>query len=262
MKPKAKLFLILWLAGMAGVISFLLVDYSALLASMPLPAGMQLPEFTPLLKVLSLLQPAVLLSIAVLLGVVLASKVGLASPVAEAAAGGGQIGAALKPQILPGILGGIAGGVSIVLISLLTKPFLPAELFARISGLGNLLPLPTRLLYGGFTEELLLRWGFMSLLAWAAWRIFQKGLGKPKAAFFVAAILISALLFAIGHLPLAFLLMGKPSAALISFVIAGNSAFGLIAGCLYWKKGLESAMLAHMVTHVVLYAAQYFGAYF
>lgn len=262
MSPKTKLFLILWLAGMAGVLSSLLVDFSAMLAIMPLPAGTQALEFTPLLRFLSLLQPAVLLSIAVLLGVVLAPKVGLSSPAAEAAIRGGQISSALKPQILPGILGGLAGGVSIVLVSLLGKPFLPVELLARISSLGNLVPLPTRMLYGGFTEELLLRWGFMTLLAWAAWRIFQKGQGKPRRAVFVASIFISAIVFAIGHLPIAILLAGQPTIALVSFVIAGNSVFGLVAGFLYWKKGLESAMLAHALAHVVLLAAHFLGAYF
>jgi len=46
------------------------------------------------------------------------------------------------------------------------------------------------------------------------------------------------------------------------FVVAGNSVFGLIAGYLYWRRGLESAIIAHMLTHVVLYIASYLGAYF
>ena len=72
---------------MAGVLSFLLVDLTKLLAQLPEPPGMELPQVTPAIKLLSLIQPAVLLSVAVLIGVVLASKVGLSSPVAEAAAG-------------------------------------------------------------------------------------------------------------------------------------------------------------------------------
>ena len=111
-------------------------------------------------------------------------------------------------------------------------------------------------------EELLLRWGLMTLLVWVAWRLFQKGQGGPRPACFVGAILISSVLFAIGHLPLAFMLFPEPSFALIVFVIVGNSAFGLIGGYLYWKKGLESAMIAHALTHVVMFTASYLGAYF
>ncbi len=262
MRFNTRLFVILWLAGLTGVLSFLLVDLDALIAILPVPAGTEVPTITPALKILSLIQPAVILSVAVLVGVVLASKVGLSSPVAEAAASGGNLASALKPQIIPGIVGGLAGGVSLVLIATVLKPFLSPEVLARLSEFGKFLPLPTRLLYGGITEELLLRWGLMTLLVWAAWRLFQKGQDRPKPAYFVGAILISSVVFAIGHLPVAFMLFPEPTLALTLFVIVGNSAFGLIAGYLYWKKGLESAMIAHALAHVVMFTASYFGAYF
>ncbi len=257
-----RFFIVLWLAGLAGVFSFLLVDLDALIAILPIPARTEIPTITPTLKLLSMIQPAVILSVAVLVGVALVSKVGLSSPVAEAAASGGDAVSAFKPQIIPGIVGGLAGGVSLVLIATVLKPFLSPEVLARLSEFGKFLPLPTRLLYGGITEELLLRWGLMTLLVWAAWRLFQKGQDKPKLVFFVGAILISSLVFGIGHLPAAFMLFPEATLALTLFVIVGNSAFGLIAGYLYWKKGLESAMLAHMLAHIVMFTASYFGAYF
>jgi len=262
MSFKTKLFVTLWLAGMTGVVSFLLVDVNTLVASLPIPAGTEVPDFTLPLKLLSLIQPSAILAVAVLVGVTLTPNVGLSSPVAEALAGGGQPGSALKPQIVPGLVGGLAGGVAIVLAASLWRPFLPAEVVARIEGLGKMLPLPTRLLYGGITEELLLRWGFMTLLVWAAWRLFQKGQDKPKPAWFVVAILLSALVFAAGHLPLAFLLVPEPTFALTSYVIVANSIFGVIAGYLFWRKGLESAVIAHMLTHVVMYTAGYFRAFY
>lgn len=261
MSFKTRLFVILWLAGLAGVLSFLLIDLDALIKILPLPPETEIPPI-PVLKLLSLIQQVVILSVAVLVGVVLASKVGLSSPVAEAAASGGDAVSAFKPQIIPGIIGGLAGGVSLVLIAAVLKPFLSGEMLARLGEFGNILPLPTRLLYGGIIEELLLRWGLMTLLVWAAWRLFQKGRGQPKRSFFVGAILISSVVFAIGHLPIAFMLFPEPTIALILFVILANSAFGLIAGYLYWKKGLESAMIAHALTHVVMFTASYFGAYF
>ena len=240
----------------------MLIDLDALIKILPIPAGTEIPTITPTLKLLIPIQPAVILAVAVLVGVILAPKVGLSSPVAESAASGGDAVSAFKPQIIPGIVGGLAGGFSLILIATILKPFLSPEVLARLGEYGKVLPLPVRLLYGGIFEELLLRWGLMTLVVWAAWRLFQKGQGRLKPAYFVGAILISSVMFAIGHLPVAFMLFPEPTLALTLFVIFGNSAFGLIAGYLYWKKGLESAMIAHVLTHVVMFTASYFGAYF
>jgi membrane protease YdiL (CAAX protease family) len=102
----------------------------------------------------------------------------------------------------------------------------------------------------------------MTLLVWAAWRLLQKGRSEPKPSYFVGAILVSSVVFGIGHLPIAFMLIPEATFALTIFVIVGNSIFGLVAGYLYWKRGLESAMIAHMLAHLVLLMASYFGAYF
>jgi hypothetical protein len=257
---KKRLFLILFLLGMAGVVSLLLVDFSAALALVP--SQEEIPRMTPLIKVLSLIQPALILAVAVLLGVILAHRVGLAAPFAEALAARGDALSALRPQVLPGLVGGVLGGLGIVLITSFFKPLFSPEMVDRISRFGLLMPVPTRLLYGGITEELLLRWGFMSLLVWVVWRLFQNRRSNPTAAVFVAAILISSFVFGVAHLPVAFLLLPEATIVVVLFVIIANSAFGLIAGALYWRRGLESAIVAHMITHLVLLAATYAGAYF
>lgn len=262
MNPRIRLFLILFLAGLAGVVSFLLVDLSAMVALVPASPGSEVPTITPALKILSLIQPAVLLGVAVLIGVALAARVGLSSPAAEALAEGRPAIPALTPQLVPGVLGGVVGGLSIILTAAVSKPFVPTETIERIGQFTRLLPIPTRLLYGGITEELLLRWGLMTLLVWLAWRLFQKRLTKPTSIWFVVAILLSAFIFALGHLPVAFFVLGESTVAVVLFVIIANSAFGIVAGYLYWKYGLESAILAHMFCHVVLAAASYAGAYF
>ena len=259
MNFKTRQFLILWIAGISGVLSFLLVDISALLAHLPVAAEAKMP-FSPLmLKLISLIQPAVLLSIAVFVGVALASRVGLFSPAAEAAADKGNVASALKPQIVPGLIGGLMGGIAIPLTWLLWKPFLPPVFVSRAEQLNKILPTLTRLLYGGITEELLLRWGVMTLLVWLAWRLLQKGRGKPRVICFVSAIIISSVVFGLGHLPLASVLAVDFTVAIVSYIVVANSLFGLIAGYLYWKKGLEAAIIAHMLTHVVLIAAVTFG---
>jgi membrane protease YdiL (CAAX protease family) len=37
----------------------------------------------------------------------------------------------------------------------------------------------------------------------------------------------------------------------VFFVVGVNAAFGLLFGWLYWRRGLESAMIAHAMTHLV-----------
>jgi Type II CAAX prenyl endopeptidase Rce1-like len=243
--------------GMLGTLSLLFLDLYAIIAAVPLPADGEPPELPPLalLKILSLIQPAVLMTIAAAVGCALANRVGLHSPAAEALASGESVFAKLKPQIVSGIVAGIVSGIAIITAWLIAKPYLSPEFIARAEEFNRILPHATRFLYGGLTEEILLRWGFMTLLVWAAWKLLQKSDGSPRAALVIAAIVISALLFGAGHLPIASLLGGGLTFPLVMYVLIANSVFGIVAGFLYWKRGLESAMIAHIFTHVVLIAA-------
>ena len=259
MSFKKRLFLILFVAGFVGVLSFLLVDLAALIALVPIRPGVERPVIPPALKIVSLIQPSVLLAVAVLVGVVLAPRVGLTAPVAESLAAGRSAASALRPQLIPGVVGALIGGFAILLTSVATKPFLTAETIALTEKIANVIPIPTRLLYGGITEELLMRWGLMTFFVWVVWRLFQRRSDRPTSVCFVAGILLSAFIFGLGHLPVAVTLLGQVTAAIVLFVIVANSAFGIVTGYLYWKYGLESAIIAHMLGHVVLITATYAG---
>lgn len=247
-----RLFLILFSFGMAGVVSLLFIDFQALMTIAPEHVSADTPVITTPLKLLSLVQPGLILALAVFVGVKLAHRVGLSAPFAEALAGGGNAWSALKRQVLAGLVGGLIGGAAVVFVSLLFRYFLSSEVLDRIDKLGQVLPLPTRLLYGGITEEVLLRWGFMTLLVWLGWRVLQRKSHGPTRGCFVGAIVLSSVIFGIGHLPVAFFLIPQVTVALILNVIIANSIFGLIAGYLYWRKGLEAAVLAHMLAHLVI----------
>ncbi len=257
MNEQRRLFGVLWVAGAAGVLSILLLDLPALVAALPDPPR-DLPA-PALLTALSLFQPLVLLTLAVVTGQCLAAKVGLHAPAAEAWARRGDVLAALRPQVLPGLAAGLAAGLAIVGCWMAAKPFLTPEFVARARGFNELLPPLMRFLYGGITEEILLRWGVMTFLTWLPWRLLRKGVGRPATGGIVAAILLSALLFGAGHLPVAALLAGGLSVPLVLYVLTGNSLFGIVAGFLYWRRGLESAIVAHVTVHVVLLAAQRLG---
>ncbi|HLL45691.1 MAG TPA: CPBP family glutamic-type intramembrane protease, partial [Longimicrobiaceae bacterium] len=107
------------------------------------------------------------------------------------------------------------------------------------------------MLYGGITEELMMRWGVMSLLAWAGWRLFQRGRGEPGPAVMWAAILAAALLFGAGHLG-AVSAIAPLTVAVVARTVALNALAGVAFGWLFWRRSLEAAMLAHMTGHVVL----------
>ena len=245
---------------MAGIVSLLLIDLNKLIAL--LPAGTEVPTITPLIRIVGLIQPAVILLAAVLIGIALSPRVGLSAPFAECLASGGRCFPALRPQVMPGLIGGVVGTLCVVLTSVIVTPFLMKETTERIHKFMELLPMPTRFLYGGITEELLMRWGLMTLLVCVAWRVLQREATEPTTMCFVLAILVSSFVFGVGHLPAALMLLPEITAAVIFFVIVANSAFGIVAGYLYWKYGLEAAIIAHVFGHVLLAIASYIGAYF
>jgi hypothetical protein len=254
MISKRMLFIILWLIGMIGVLSTIWI-------ALPIPAE-ELPLPLIAVKLLNLILPTFLLSIAVLVGVNLASKVGLSAPFIEALASSVQQPIlSIKPQVIPGLVGGVVGGVAISALSFFWRSSLPDDFVAKAEALSSNTPLLTRILYGGITEEILMRWGLMSLLVWAAWQVFQKAQGSPDTVYVVLAIGVSAIAFGLGHLPLAFTLSSQATASLVTYIIVGNAFFGMIGGYLYWQKGLEAAIIAHATVHLVMAAIDHLKSF-
>lgn len=241
---------------MAGIVSFLFIDIEAVIALIPGPRP-EMPFSPMVLKLISLIQPSVILAIAILVGTALAARVGLHSPAAEAAANGEPVLPALRPQIVPGVIAGILAAIMLIALWIIAKPLLPPDFAVLAEAFNRVMPAVLRIFYGGFTEELLLRWGVMTFFVWLPYKLLRKGAGQPPPEYFIAAIAVSALLFGIGHLGVAIALAEKLTAAIVITVILGNSLFGVIAGVLFWKKGLEAAIIAHMTTHVVLVSALY-----
>src|SRR5215213_5117113 len=74
----------------------------------------------------------------------------------------------------------------------------------------------------------------------------------PSVTGIWLSILVSAVLFGLGHLPVASSYVSINSMT-ITEAIVNNGVIGIICGWLYWKKGLESAMIAHFSSDVVLH---------
>jgi hypothetical protein len=237
--PRLRVGILLWSAGIMGAVTVTIGVLPQLSAKIPLPAPLWL------ITAAGVFQSALIVALAVWGGVALAPAVGLRAPAFEAAARRRPIMPALKPQIVPGVIAGLCGGL-LLFVSLRLSPAAIASLQGPFSP-----PLYARLLYGGITEEVLLRWGLMTTFTWLAWRSFQGKRGAVNPVLTWLAIAVSALLFGMGHLPAASYLIGSLSGPVVLFVVGLNATFGLLFGWLFWRRGLESAMVAHAMTHLV-----------
>ncbi len=210
----------------------LLVDRTAL--SVPLAT----------LQVATAVQSAFLVVVAAVTGVLLAGKVGVSAPALFAVAEGRNVREAWRPQWMPGLVGGCIGAAVIVAFHV----FAPDAI--RAAQPDKPLPLAVRVLYGGITEEVLIRWGLMTATAWAGWKLFQRHSPQPTPAMMWSAIVVSALVFGVSHLPVLAQSLPALSGALVAYVTIGNALFGVVAGYLFWRYGLEAALAAHVLAHV------------
>ena len=129
------------------------------------------------------------------------------------------------------------------------RPLIPPELAAA--------PLPPFLtglvssFYGGISEEILIRFGLMAFVAWLLFAIGRKR-EAPSAAVMWTAILVAAIVFGIGHLPATALLAPLTPAVVLRALVL-NGVPGIVFGYLFWKRGLEAAMLSHFSLDVVIH---------
>jgi membrane protease YdiL (CAAX protease family) len=246
-KQKVILGLILFGLGIIGVLSILTMN-------IPLPPEAEAilnGRFTPQqIKLLTLINPTIMLTVAVIVGIVLYQKVNLKVPLIEKMVGIENDDLNTSNILKYGILGGALSGVLLTVVGFIFNPILPAE-FLELGG--SIKPsLAARFLYGGLTEEILMRFGLMTLMVWITSKIFK---GTKPVVYWIG-ILVASIFFALGHFPIAFQAVENPSTVLLSYILIGNTIGGLIFGWLYWKKGLESAFLAHIFAHVIMVMAE------
>ncbi len=242
MNKKLTLGFLIFFTGFIGIISILATD-------IPLPEEIKrqiLEKFTTNeFQLLTLINPSIFLIIATIIGVLLYDKVNLKIPILEQ-----YIYKEKKSQIWSilkyGIIGGIIAGILIILITNLSKNFLPTNF---IEWSNTFQPnIITKLLYGGITEEILVRFGVMTLIIWTLYKIFK----NKKPIIYWTGIFISSIIFGLAHLPIVYGFLGTATVEVVVYIVLANSIGGIIFGWLYWKKGLETAIIAHIFTHIIL----------
>ena len=239
---------ILLILGFTGVLSMLTMD-------VPLPeeAEAELKKYftSGQIKLVLLINPTIMLLAATFVGTFLFKRAQFGVPIVERLAGSKQKIDVINILIY-GTVGGILSGFLLTLVGLIFNPILPAEFLE----LGESLKptLAASFLYGGLTEEILMRFGLMTFIVWVTSKILKDL--NPKVYWI--GIILAALVFAVGHFPIAFHAVGTPSVMLLLYILVGNTIGGIIFGWLYWKKGLESAFIAHFLAHVVMLMGEYF----
>lgn len=248
----------LWGGAVLGVAALIGASTTAVQAQFATVPGLtELP--VPAQLAVAAAQPIVLVSVATAAGTALAPRLGLRSWLAQRGAAGTPFWAQLKRELPLALGAGAALSLVTIGLDLTTRTLMPplkpgAEQLTETVSHTSVPSVLAALLYGGITEEVLLRWGFMTLLAWIGWKLVQRGVGKPRPAIMWAAIGLSSLIFGVGHLP-ATAIAFELTPFVIARALVANGVFGLLAGWLYWRRSLEAAMAAHMAAHLVLTGA-------
>ena len=105
----------------------------------------------------------------------------------------------------------------------------------------------------GVVEEIVFRLGLLTILAWGMNFLWKPRGGQLKPGAFWAVNILAALFFSLAHFVNYSSLEVSLTFGLIWKTIAGNSLAALVFGWLYWKRGLESAMLTHFSLDVCIY---------
>jgi membrane protease YdiL (CAAX protease family) len=199
------------------------------------------------LFLMQFVQTVILLSVMIFFGLFFLKKTGFTLPLIQAREMHHDPKSILKSILWRSVA---IGAVTALVIYL--ADYLFTILGAGITTHANYAPAWQTLLaalYGGTTEEALMRLFLMSFFVWLSMKIFHRD--KPTQTGIVISIFLAAIIFGLGHLPItASLVAITPLIVLRAIVL--NGIGGIVFGWLFWKRGLESAMIAHFTADIFL----------
>ena len=237
MKNRTKLFLILWIASIISTLLVLPYIYN-IQGELLTKAGISIP----FLILISVIQGGIIFGIATFFGLILAEKTGFKLPLMDALLKHKKI-SYKRTWMLSIMLGLIVGAV----IFILDKFAFQQSILTSIR-----VPLWQGFLasfYGGIAEEILMRLFLVSLVVFILMKVFRKE--KANSVIIWISIIIIAIVFGLGHLPITSTLVAITPIVIIRAIVL-NGIGGLVFGWLYWKKGLESAIISHFCADIFL----------
>lgn len=241
-----KLFWILLSASIFATIAVL--PYILSLKGL-LPAELPFPLSVVIL--FQVIQAAIFFAIMIFVGLFLGKKVGLGAPIIEDWLKGESVKNKLNSILkLSCVLGIIVGILLFILDRFVFAIF--------VESIGALQAVPSwwrRMLacfYGGIGEEMAMRLFLVTLFVWISYKVRRTKDNTPTNVGVWLSIIIVSIIFGLGHLPMTAGLM-KITPIVVARAVILNGIAGIVFGWLYWKKGLESAMISHFSTDVILH---------
>ena len=245
-----KLFLLLLAGAVLGLVA--IIPYSLALRGDAVSEAIQQSDM-PLWLILGtqLLSQAIVFGVAIWVGLGFAASVGLGLPLLEARLRGEDVRDRLR-SILPLsiLLGAVLAVVIMGLDRFVFQPSLPGTQAlpdAPAAWKGFLASF-----YGAINEEILLRLCVMSFLVWLGRFISRTVDNQPGLPALWIANVLTALLFGLGHLPATAALVPL-TPLMVARALVLNGLIGVGFGYLYFKNGLESAMISHFSADIVLH---------
>jgi membrane protease YdiL (CAAX protease family) len=241
-----KQFLILLVASILGNVAVL--PYAS---SLGLLRAEELPIPFPTAILVLIIQATLFSSIAILIGLFLGKKVGLGAPLMEDWLKAESTKDRLKLILRTSVVLGILVGTSVFILD----RFAFAIVIEPVTASQAEPPLWQRILvsfYGGICEEVLARLFLMTLVVWITYKLRRTREGMPTNTGIWLSIIIVSAVFGLGHLPMTATFMEITPVAVIRAIVL-NGIAGIVFGWLYWKNGLESAMISHFSTDIILH---------
>ncbi len=246
-KWRIKLVLFLTLLGAIGIVAIIPYEITTLMNTEFYQTN---SEAIPVSLTVNSIFQIVLLFLLVLIGVRLQRRTGLGTPKLEGFVYERKLQSFSKKWLIIGI--------SITFIFSLITVLLDLFVFSSV------IEIPKEqitiwwhgllaMFYGGITEELMVRLFGMTLIVWLLARITKKEKEEIPDSFYYIAIFLTAVLFGLGHLPAAIQIFGELSTIIVTRTLVLNGLLGLWFGYLYWRKGLEYAIIAHMSADIFIH---------
>ncbi len=211
-------------------------------------------ELPPLWAILCLqvLQEIGLLSVAIFVGIFCTRSIGLHSHTINFFVFLQPFPASVIPELKASLGLGAIMTIVVLAIDLSIQPFLPAALQTMNGGKPSWLGSLAGILQGGINEEILIRWGLMSLFIWGGWKISKWGIALPATSIYQIAIVGAAIIFGLLHLPITATITSL-TPIVVTRALLLNGIAGIACGWLFWQYSLEAAILAHASFHALLF---------
>ncbi|MBU1445707.1 CPBP family intramembrane metalloprotease [Patescibacteria group bacterium] len=241
-----KIYFILLSASVLSILAimpYIITIQGEMLKAAPMPFSVAI--------LIIVLQSTLLFAILTFIGLKLSSKLGLRVPIIERFVANKKIDFNVKSIIKISVLLGVLTGIVIVFLDFIFSQFGLESLFKQ-----TFVPIWQGFLasfYGGISEEIVMRLFFMTFVIWLISKITkQRGKIIENNLLVWSSIIIATILFGIGHLPITSALITITPLVIFRALLL-NGIGGIVFGWLYWKKGLEPAMIAHFSADIIIH---------